>query len=77
MDDVQDAAVMWSRLTEAGMAPPIIVKPLVACGIVDAHTMTLLLSTDARADLTYPAIAQQYINHSGILHKVSVIGSQV
>lgn len=71
---------MKQQLLDAGLVAPIVLKSLAACGIKDAHAMTLLLSldrTEALPPFSRPIVAQQFVNHGGLVHKVSVIGSQV
>lgn len=77
LEQPEAAAALWTRLKKAGLSPPVIVKPLAACGVPQSHKMALLTSENVSAEVAYPAIAQQFINHGGVLHKVSVLGWEV
>lgn len=71
---------MRQQLSQAGLAAPIILKPQTACGLEGAHKMALVVSLEDLPDAlipAVPAIAQEFVSHGGILHKVSVIGSKV
>lgn len=61
-----------------GMKPPVIVKPMAACGAAHAHKMALALGAEYQnMDVPLPAVASAFIDHSGILHKLYILGDQV
>lgn len=66
-------------MATVGMAAPAIVKPSVACGVAQAHDMTLVLRPAGFADVAspLPACVQEYVDHGAALHKIYVIGSEV
>lgn len=60
-----------------GMKPPVIVKPMAACGAAHAHKMALALGAEYQnMDVPLPAVASAFIDHSGILHKLYILGDQ-
>ena len=71
---------MRQQLSQAGVAAPLILKSQAACGVAGAHDMALVMSLEDLPDdfqPAVPAVAQQFVNHGGVLHKVSVIGTKV
>lgn len=74
----------WEMLSDAErivnrLSYPYILKSRLACGIPDSHVMALILGPEGTRDceLAGPLVAQEYINHGGILYKVYMIGSNV
>lgn len=78
VQDLQDPQVLDQLLT-AGLSPPFIVKPQVACGTIDSHQMALVRHPGAVSQLTLPtpALIQEFVNHNGLVHKVYVLGNKV
>ncbi|XP_056172770.1 inositol 1,3,4-trisphosphate 5/6-kinase 4-like [Syzygium oleosum] len=68
-----------TRLSEAKLSPPFIVKPQVACGVADAHSMAIVFKVEDFKDLKVPvpAIIQEYVDHSSTLYKFYVLGDKV
>ncbi|GMN36117.1 hypothetical protein TIFTF001_005761 [Ficus carica] len=67
------------RLSEAKLSLPYIVKPQVACGVADAHSMAIVFKVEDFKDLKVPlpAVIQEYVNHSSTLYKFYVLGEKV
>ena len=68
------------QLAAAGVQLPCIVKPRVACGVAEAHAMAFVLHASGLAELEslpLPAVAQEYVDHGGVVWKVYVAGEQV
>lgn len=67
------------RLAEAKLSVPTIVKPQVACGVADAHSMAIVFKVDDFKDLNVPlpAVVQEYVDHSSTLYKFYVLGKKV
>ncbi|KAL5578616.1 hypothetical protein UlMin_011058 [Ulmus minor] len=67
------------RLTEAKLSLPCIVKPQVACGVADAHSMAIVFKVEDFEGLSVPlpAVVQEYVDHSSTLYKFYVLGDQV
>lgn len=67
------------RLSEAKLSLPSIVKPQVACGVADAHSMAIVFRVEDFKGLTVPlpAVIQEYVDHSSTLFKFYVLGEQV
>jgi inositol-1,3,4-trisphosphate 5/6-kinase/inositol-tetrakisphosphate 1-kinase len=69
--------------TAAGLAYPVLCKPMDACGVAAAHVMRVAFgpaavaayaaSPEARAAGGF--VAQEYINHDALLYKVFCVGS--
>ncbi|CAN0920831.1 Inositol 1,3,4-trisphosphate 5/6-kinase 4 [Linum grandiflorum] len=78
IDDFNDLE-MDQRLAGAKLSLPSIVKPQVACGVADAHSMAIVFKSEDFKNLSVPlpAVAQEYVNHSSTLLKVYVIGKKV
>lgn len=67
------------RLSEAKLSLPSIVKPQVACGVADAHSMAIVFRVEDYKDLSVPlpAVIQEYVDHSSTLFKFYVLGEKV
>ncbi|KDP29550.1 hypothetical protein JCGZ_19263 [Jatropha curcas] len=67
------------RLLEAKLTLPSIVKPQVACGIADAHSMAIVFGVEDFKGLSVPlpAVVQEYVDHSSTLFKIYVLGEKV
>ncbi|CAL1387709.1 unnamed protein product [Linum trigynum] len=87
VDDFNDPE-MDQRLSAAKLSFPSIVKPQVACGVADAHSMAIVFKSEDFKNLSVPlpAVAQasmdilaafEYVNHSSRLFKIYVIGKKV
>ncbi|XP_071732293.1 inositol 1,3,4-trisphosphate 5/6-kinase 4 [Rutidosis leptorrhynchoides] len=70
---------MEARLHEAKLSLPSIVKPQVACGVADAHSMAIVFKAEDFVGLSVPlpAIVQEYVDHSSTLFKFYVLGEKV
>ncbi|XP_022860141.1 inositol 1,3,4-trisphosphate 5/6-kinase 4 [Olea europaea var. sylvestris] len=66
-------------LVEAKLALPNIVKPQVACGVADAHSMAIVFKVDDYKDLDVPlpAVVQEYVDHSSLLYKFYALGGKI
>ncbi|XP_055820071.1 inositol 1,3,4-trisphosphate 5/6-kinase 4 [Solanum dulcamara] len=67
------------KLADAKLSLPNIVKPQVACGVADAHSMAIVFKTDSYKYLNVPlpAIVQEYVDHSSTMFKFYVVGKKV
>ncbi|CAL8467809.1 g7347 [Coccomyxa elongata] len=80
IDCIDKCETIFDGVSKAGLVPPIVLKPLAACGVGDAHQMIIIFGRRECAswsEIIFPAIAQPFINHGGVVHKVSVLGDQV
>ncbi|XP_074307779.1 inositol 1,3,4-trisphosphate 5/6-kinase 4 isoform X2 [Silene latifolia] len=77
--DSFDDLNLGERLVEAKLSLPSIVKPQVACGVSNAHSMAIVFSLQDYKDLPVPlpAIIQEYVDHSSTLFKFYVLGEKV
>ncbi|MCO5551272.1 hypothetical protein L7F22_004771 [Adiantum nelumboides] len=66
-------------LKDSSISLPVIVKPQMACGISDAHTMAVIFKEEGFANLAVPvpSTVQEYIDHGSRLYKFYVIGEEV
>ena len=65
---------------QAGIACPCIAKPQAACGVPEAHVMSIIFTGpgfEALSQHAGPMVLQQWVPHGAFLHKVYVIGSKV
>ncbi|KAK4747466.1 hypothetical protein SAY87_014052 [Trapa incisa] len=67
------------QLLTAKLSLPFIVKPQVACGVADAHSMAIVFKDEDIKDLEVPlpAIIQEYVDHSSTIYKFYVLGDRV
>ncbi|KAL3360762.1 hypothetical protein AABB24_013953 [Solanum stoloniferum] len=67
------------KLVDAKLSLPNIVKPQVACGVADAHSMAIVFKADSYKDLNVPlpAIVQEYVDHSSTMFKFYVVGKKI
>ena len=69
-----------AQAQQAGVSHPCIAKPQAACGVPEAHIMSIIFADqgfEALARHQGPMVVQQFISHAGFLHKVYVIGHRV
>eukprot|EP00742_Colponemidia_sp_Colp-10_P006857 GILJ01007350.1.p1 GENE.GILJ01007350.1~~GILJ01007350.1.p1 ORF type:complete len:588 (+),score=100.10 GILJ01007350.1:3-1766(+) len=68
-------------ITRNGLAYPVIVKTVEACGSSCAHEMAVIFNglgvEDVMKTLPFPLMFQEYVNHSATLYKVYVLGDLV
>jgi inositol-1,3,4-trisphosphate 5/6-kinase/inositol-tetrakisphosphate 1-kinase len=60
-----------------GMTTPLIVKPLIAAGTKQSHSMIVALQESAFLELPPKSIVQEFVNHDATLYKVYVLGDFV
>ncbi|KAI3470445.1 hypothetical protein Pfo_027108 [Paulownia fortunei] len=77
--DSLDEPNLEQRLAEAKLSLPNIVKPQVACGVSDAHSMAIVFKMDHYKDLNVPlpAVVQEYVDHSSLLYKFYALGGKI
>lgn len=72
-DTVDKAAV----LAAAGVRYPVLVKPMVAHGSREAHTIRIVFNDEGLENITLPSyLVQHFVNHNAVLYKVFVIGNK-
>ncbi|PNH04613.1 Inositol-tetrakisphosphate 1-kinase 4 [Tetrabaena socialis] len=74
--EAEEVAAAVARL---GCPAPYIVKPVVACGTPDSHSMALVLWPEALVglQLPLPAVVQEFVNHDARIYKAYVAGDEV
>lgn len=74
-----DESTLNKAANEAGVNIPCFVKPVLACGNVEAHAMAVVLHPEGLRYLRVPspALVQEFINHGGMLWKVYVAGKDI
>ncbi|CAE6048324.1 unnamed protein product [Arabidopsis arenosa] len=77
--DSYDEPDLAQNLSKAGLSLPSIVKPQVACGVADAHSMAIVFRVEDFKDLNtpVPAIIQEYVDHSSRIFKFYVLGEKI
>ena len=65
------------QLLQEEISMPVIVKPLIAAGTKQSHSMLVALQDSAILKLPRKSIAQEYVNHNATLYKVYVLGDFV
>ncbi|KAF8027188.1 hypothetical protein BT93_E0180 [Corymbia citriodora subsp. variegata] len=74
---VHDRERLLSVQSCEGLAFPVIAKPLVANGSELSHEMYLVLNRGGLSKLEPPIVLQEFVNHSGVVFKVYVVGEYV
>ncbi|EPS67723.1 hypothetical protein M569_07050, partial [Genlisea aurea] len=66
------------RMAEANLSLPNIVKPQVACGVSNAHSMAIVFSMNQYKSLNVPlpSVIQEYVDHSSLLYKFYALGNK-
>eukprot|EP00850_Spirogloea_muscicola_P013938 SM000097S24791 [mRNA] locus=s97:273517:275747:- [translate_table: standard] len=64
-------------IADAGLRLPLVAKPLKADSTSKSHNMCFVLKTSALSRLTPPLVAQEFVNHGGLLFKLYVIGEKL
>ena len=71
-----------AELKAAGLQPPLLVKPLWTDGREGSHglavvhdmaSMRKLLQGEVSPDLKPPIVVQEFVEHGGVLYKVSIV----
>ena len=65
------------QLLQEEISMPVIVKPLIAAGTKQSHSMLVALQDSAILKLPCKTIVQEYVNHNATLYKVYVLGDFV
>ncbi|OWM84795.1 inositol 1,3,4-trisphosphate 5/6-kinase 4 isoform X2 [Punica granatum] len=78
VDDFNEQGLV-PHLSEAKLSLPFIVKPQVACGVADSHSMAIVFRNEDIKELKVPlpAIIQEYVDHSSTLYKFYVLGERI
>jgi len=66
----------FKRIRDAGVTFPCVCKPSSAHNAAVAHNMSLVFNESGLKDVSYPCVAQSFVNHNGVLFKVFVVGSK-
>eukprot|EP00730_Choanoeca_flexa_P000113 TRINITY_DN10048_c0_g2_i1.p2 TRINITY_DN10048_c0_g2~~TRINITY_DN10048_c0_g2_i1.p2 ORF type:complete len:325 (+),score=82.89 TRINITY_DN10048_c0_g2_i1:253-1227(+) len=56
---------------------PLLSKSILAHGSTKAHHMAILFDTDGLADVEYPCVLQQFVNHNAVVFKLFVLGNDI
>ena len=66
-----DAAAVAAR---SGLEPPLVCKPLLACGAARSHDLAVVLRLEGLAELALPLLLQAYVPHGASLLKACCVG---
>lgn len=81
-----DIEKVRQQLERDGVQFPIVCKTAAACGELITHNMAMVFNerqlmdevlNSEQQEIPLPIVAQQYINHDGVMYKAYVIGEQV
>lgn len=72
-----DLTSVPDEVAKAGLTVPLVVKPLVVDGSLKAHELFLAYDHISLSELEAPMVLQEFINHSGVLFKVFVVGESI
>lgn len=74
-----DEPDLVEKLDQAQLSLPAIVKPQIACGVSNAHTMAVVFKMEEFVELPVPlpSVIQEYIDHGSIVYKFYVLGERV
>ncbi|XP_024544573.1 inositol 1,3,4-trisphosphate 5/6-kinase 4 isoform X2 [Selaginella moellendorffii] len=74
-----DDAALFDKLKSANLVVPTIVKPQIACGASESHTMAIVFEDRGYSNLAVPlpAVIQEYVDHQSVIFKFYVLGEQV
>ncbi|XP_051121309.1 inositol 1,3,4-trisphosphate 5/6-kinase 4-like isoform X2 [Andrographis paniculata] len=74
-----DESDLEQKLAQAKLSLPTIVKPQVACGVSEAHSMAIVFKIDQYKDLNIPlpAVVQEYVNHMALIYKFYALGGKI
>eukprot|EP00049_Salpingoeca_infusionum_P025509 m.19803 g.19803 ORF g.19803 m.19803 type:complete len:309 (-) comp8085_c0_seq4:1587-2513(-) len=63
-----------SLIEQNELAFPLIIKPMLAHGSSEAHSMALAFTEEGLSHWESPCILQQFVEHNAALHKIFVLG---
>lgn len=71
--------LLSQALQSANMKLPAIVKPRIACGASDAHTMAVVFRKEGFNGLAVPlpAVIQEYVDHGASQYKMYIVGNKL
>ncbi|KAL8541635.1 hypothetical protein ACS0TY_002777 [Phlomoides rotata] len=73
----KDPSSVVDEVAKAGLSVPLVVKPLVVDGSAQSHALYLAYDQFSLSELEAPMVLQEFINHSGILFKVFIVGESI
>ncbi|KAJ8762471.1 hypothetical protein K2173_007910 [Erythroxylum novogranatense] len=73
----KDASSIPDTVTKAGLALPLVAKPLVADGSAKSHELSLAFDQRSLRKLEPPLVLQEFVNHGGVMFKVYVVGEAI
>lgn len=73
----KDPTSVPDEIIKAGLTVPLVVKPLVVDGSVKSHALFLAYDHISLSELEPPMVLQEFINHSGVLFKVFIVGESI
>ncbi|KAJ3703485.1 hypothetical protein LUZ61_007190 [Rhynchospora tenuis] len=65
------------EVEKAGLAFPIVAKPLVIDGTAKSHELSLAFDQASLSLLDPPLVLQEFVNHGGVVFKVYIVGDTV
>ncbi|KAL9268578.1 Inositol-tetrakisphosphate 1-kinase 3-like protein [Drosera capensis] len=72
-----DASSIPDAVVKAGLAFPLVAKPLYADGSPKSHELSLAYDQHSLKKLEPPLVLQEFVNHGGVLFKVFIVGEAI
>ncbi|XP_064996633.1 inositol-tetrakisphosphate 1-kinase 3-like isoform X2 [Musa acuminata AAA Group] len=73
----KDSSSIPDAVSRAGLALPLVAKPLVVDGSAKSHELSLAYDEFSLSKLDPPFVLQEFINHGGVLFKVYIVGEAI
>lgn len=73
----KDPSSIPDAVAKAGLALPLVVKPLVIDGSAKSHELYLAYDSFSLSKLEPPLVLQEFVNHGGVLFKVYIVGETI
>lgn len=73
----KDPSSIPDAVMKAGLALPLVVKPLVVDGSAKSHELSLAYDPYSLSKLEPPLVLQEFVNHGGVLFKVYIVGETI
>lgn len=67
---------LLNQLRNAKVTYPFLCKPSLGHGSKEAHKMSIIFNEKGLVDCSTPCVAQSFISHNAVLHKIFIIGDK-
>ncbi|KAJ3674066.1 hypothetical protein LUZ60_006058 [Juncus effusus] len=73
----KDPSSIPFEVEKAGLAFPIVAKPLVVDGTAKSHELSLAYDQSSLSKLDPPLVLQEFVNHGGVVFKIYIVGESI